>query len=342
MDAATFLDQPSKGTPPHIYVVCGDEPFLKRQVLGVLRERIVGEADEGFALSRHEGDSATYAAVMADVETVPFLAPRRLVIVEGADDFVSKYRGCLEKFVGRGCPTGTLVLEVKSWPSNTRLAKMVDANSTIVCKSLTGQQLPGWCVRRFKSEHGKVLTQQAAKLLIELVGDELGILDQELIKLASYAGSNPTVDFEDVDKLVGQSRMADTFKIFEFIAAGNAKDALRHLSRLFDQGDDVHRIFGGISYELRRLARAFRLSQLGQSLYSALQEVGYPPFAIARAEQLLRHLGRRRANTLFDWLLEADQGMKGGSALLPRQVLERMVVRLVQPASAARGEPAAV
>jgi DNA polymerase-3 subunit delta len=340
MDVATFLDQPQKGPPPHIYVVCGDEPFLKRQVLGVLRERNVGEADEGFALSRHEGDSATYAAVISDVETVPFLAPRRLVIVDGADDFVSKYRGHLEKFVNRGCPTGTLVLEVKSWPSNTKLSKMVAADSTIVCKSLTGQQLPGWCVRRFKAEHGKVLTQQAARLLIELVGGELGILDQELIKLASYAGSSATVDFEDVDKLVGRSRMADTFKIFEWIAAGNAREALRHLDRLFDQGDDVHRIFGALSYELRRLARAYRLSQQGQSLYSALQEVGYPPFAIGRAEQLLRHLGRRRADSLFDWLLEADLGMKGGSALMPRQVLERMVVRLVEPESADRREPA--
>jgi DNA polymerase III subunit delta len=330
MDALAFLEQPPKGAPGSVYVVFGDEAFLKRQVLEALREQILGEGDEGFALARYSGDSAAYAEVIADVETVPFLAPRRLVIVDGADAFVSKYRGYLEKFVAKPSTTGTLVLEVKSWPSNTRLAKLLDVNATLVCKSLTGQQLPGWCVRRFKQQHGKVLTQQAARLLIDLVGNELGMLDQELAKLASYAGEGKQVDFDDVDKLVGRSRMADTFKIFELIATANSADALRMLDRLFDQGEDALRILGAFSYELRRLARAVRLQQLGRPLYGALQEVGYPPFAVARAEQLLRHLGRRRADSLLDWLLAADQGMKGGSALTPRQILERFVVLLAR------------
>ena len=335
MDAATFLDSTAKLNAAPVYVVCGDEGFLKRQVVEALRAQIVGDADDGFALSRHTGDTASYADVMADVETVPFLAPRRLVIVESADGFVSKYRAHLEKYVAKPSPTGTLVLEVKSWPATTRLAKTLSANDTLVCKALTGQQLPGWCIRRFKQEHDKVLTQQAARLLIDLVGNELGLLDQELSKLAAYAGAGKQVDFEDVDKLVGRSRMADTFKIFEWIAADNSGEALRLVDRLFDEGQDALRILGAFSYELRRLTRAFRLSQIGQSLYSALQEVGYPPFAVARAEQLLRHLGRRRADQLFDWLVEADLGMKGGSALTSRQLLERMVVKLAQPATVA-------
>jgi DNA polymerase-3 subunit delta len=342
MDALVFLEQPPRGTSAPFYVVHGDEAFLKRQVLDGLRQRILGDADDGFALTRHLGDTATYADVMGDVETIPFLAPRRVVIVEGADAFVSKYRAQLEKFIGKPSPTGTLILEVKTWPSNTRLAKLINADATLVCKALTGQQLPGWCVRRFKQVHDKVLSQQAARLLIELVSNELGLLDQELAKLAAYAGDSSKVDFDDVDKLVGRSRMADTFKIFEWIAAANSGEALRHLGRLFDQGEDAMRILGAFSYELRRIARAYRLNQLGQALHAALQEVGYPPFAIGRAEQLLRHLGRRRADLIFDWLLDVDQGMKGGSALTQRQLLERLVVRLAQPASsAAAGQRAA-
>ncbi len=332
MDALTFLDQPAKAEPLHFYVVHGDEAFLKRQVLEALRQRIVCDGDEAFALNRHAGDSAVYGEVMADVETLPFLAPRRLVIVEGADAFVSKYRGQLEKYLGRTGGTGVLALEVKSWPSSTRLAKALDSNASLVCKGLTGQQLPGWCIRRFKQQHDKMLSQQAARLLIELVGNELGLLDQELAKLAAYAGKGSKIDFDDVDKLVGRSRMADTFKIFDSIGTGNANEALRLLDRLFDQGEDAMRILGAFSYELRRLARAYRLNQQGQSLHGALQEAGYPPFTIGRAEQLLRHLGRRRADALYDWLLDTDQGMKGGSALAPRQVLERLVVKLARPA----------
>jgi DNA polymerase-3 subunit delta len=328
MDALTFLDQKSPEAPRPVYVVFGDESFLKRQVLAALRERILGGGDDSFALSRFAGERATLGEVLADVETLPFLAPLRLVLVEEADAFVSKYRAQLEKYLGKPARAGILVLEVKSWPATTRLAKLLDATASIQCKALTGQQLPGWCIRRLKQQYDKTLSQQGARLLVELVGNELGLLDQELGKLASYAGENTKVDFEDVDDLVGRSRMADVFKIFDAIAAAQPDLALGILDRLFDQGEEPLRILGAFSYELRRLARAFRLNQLGRSLHMALEEAGYVSFAMRRGEQLLRHLGRRRADVLYDWLLEADQGMKGGSALTPRQLLERFVVRL--------------
>ena len=47
-------------------------------------------------------------------------------------------------------------------------------------------------------------------------------------------------------------------------------------------------------------------------------------------EQQLRHLGRRRLDRLYDWLLEADLGLKGSSQLPPRTLLERMVVQLAR------------
>jgi DNA polymerase-3 subunit delta len=55
-----------------------------------------------------------------------------------------------------------------------------------------------------------------------------------------------------------------------------------------------------------------------------------PPFAARGCEQQLRHLGRRRLDRLYDWLLEVDLGLKGGSELPPRTLLERFVVRLAR------------
>ncbi|HKB38897.1 MAG TPA: DNA polymerase III subunit delta, partial [Gemmataceae bacterium] len=80
-----------------------------------------------------------------------------------------------------------------------------------------------------------------------------------------------------------------------------------------------------------RLAQAARLSVLGTPLASALEQVGFPPFKSRECEQLMRHLGRRRLERLYDWLLEADLGMKGASQLPPRTILERLVLRLALP-----------
>jgi DNA polymerase-3 subunit delta len=313
-------------------VLHGDEDFLKRQALAALRAWVVGEGDASLSCSAYPGEKAVWADVHDELETLPFLGGRRLVAIEGADPFVTKHRAALEKYVGRPSATGVLVLEVKSWPANTRLAKLVDANGTLVCKALPAARLPEWCARWAASRHGKQLAAPAARLLVELVGPDMGLLDQELAKLAVYAGEASRIDSADVDKLVGNSRAEDVWKIFTAISAGRAGEALTILDRLFAQGQEPLRILGAFGSELRPLAKALRLSARGQSLGAALEAAGVLEWKARSAQQQMKHLGRRRLERLYDWLLEVDLGLKGGSQLAPRTLLERLVVRLARTA----------
>jgi DNA polymerase-3 subunit delta len=330
MDALTFLERPPRSGPLLLYVVHGDEEFLKRQAMRALRTLVVGPEPDDGSISTYTGDSATFAAVHDELETLPFFSPRRLVIVENADPFVSLYRGNLEKAVGKLPERATLVLEVRTWAANTRLAKLVPPAATLVCKAPAAYRMPEWCVRWAAARHDKQLGTQAAALLVDLVGPEMGLLDQELLKLAIFVGSRQQIETADVDKLVGSSRAESTWKIFDAIGEGRSADALALLDRLFDQGEEPLRILGAFSMQLRRLAQAARQHQRGAPLSAALQEAGVPPFGIRACEQQLKHLGPRRASRLYDWLLEADFGLKGGSPLPPRTLLERLVVRLAR------------
>jgi DNA polymerase-3 subunit delta len=331
MDSHTFLEREAKGEPRPVYVLHGDEDFLKRQVQTALRQRILGEESDAFGLSTHEGEKAEFATVRGELETLPFLSSRRLVVIDKADPFVTRHRAALEKYVATPSATGVLVLDVASWPANTKLAKALDADATIVCKSLPVGRLPDWCVKRAASACGKQLVAAAARLLVDLVGAEMGLLDQELAKLAVYVGDANRIDADDVDKLVGSSRAENTWKIFDAIAAGGVGEALTILDHLLGQGEEPNRILGAFSMQLRRLAQAYRLNQQGTPLTAALAGAGVPPFGIKSAEQQLRHLGRRRAERLYDWLLETDLGLKGSSQLPPRVLLERLVVQLARP-----------
>jgi DNA polymerase-3 subunit delta len=91
-------------------------------------------------------------------------------------------------------------------------------------------------------------------------------------------------------------------------------------------------MLGAFSMQLRRLAQAARLVIQGRPMGAALAQAGVPPFAIQGCEQQLKHLTRKRTSQLFDWLLETDLGLKGGSQLPERVVLERLVVRLARKA----------
>lgn len=333
MDSLLFLNRAARAKVQPLYVVTGDDDFLKRQVLRALRVLVLGTDEDDLSLSIFPGDRAELATVMDELGTVSFFGPRRLVVVENADPFVSNYRAQLEKAVGRLPDTGVLVLEVKSWPANTRLARLIDADVTLVCKAPTGPKLSDWCIRWAASRHGKQLTVPAATLLVELIGGELGQLDQELEKLAAYAGSQQRITEEDVDRLVGRSQTQEAWEIFTAIGEGKSKEALALLHRVLDQGDEPFRILGAFAIQVRRLSKVARLMQQGRSLTTALEELGINPFHARSYQQQLRHLGRERLDRLYDWLLEINMDLRGNSPLSPRTLLERFVLRL------ARGEP---
>lgn len=331
MDSLAYLERAKRSTSQPVYVLHGDEAFLKRQVLEALRVQVLGDSADDFGLSQYAGDKIEFAAVRNELETLPFLCPRRLVIVENADPFVTRFRQVLEGYVSKPADRGVLVLDVRTWPANTRLAKLVPADATIVCKAPAAFRLPEWCVRWAASTFAKQLTVPASRMLVDLIGADMGVLDQELAKLAIYVAAASRIDVEDVDRLVGQSRAENTFKIFDTIASGKSGDALNMLERLFDQGEDPIRVLGAFSHQLRRLAQAAQLVSQGMPLGMALDELQVPPFARQGVEQQLRHLGRERIERLYDWLLQLDLGMKGGSALSPRLQLERFVIQLTRP-----------
>jgi DNA polymerase-3 subunit delta len=330
MDSLTFLERAGKAKPQPLYVVHGDEAFLKRQVLAALKALVLGPDEGGFGLSAYPGDKAVFATVHDELQTLPLLGTRRLVVVEGADPFVTRERARLEKYVAEPSSRGVLVLEVNAWPGNTRLAKLVPEAATLVCKTSPAQHLPGWCSEWCAARHGKQLPVAAARLLVELVGPDMGLLDQEMAKLAAFAGGAGRIEAADVDLLAGNSRAENTWKIFDHIGAGQAGAALALLDRLLSQGEEPMKLLGAFSLQLRRLAQAARLNGQGVALSAALEQAGVPPFARRNAEQQLRHLGRRRLDRLYDWLLVADLGLKGSSQLPPRTLLERLVVQLAR------------
>jgi len=330
MDSLAFLDRAGKGKPQPLYVLPGDEPFLKRQVVLALRRSLLGEDEDSFGLSTYAGEDAVWAAIHDELQTLPFLGGRRLVVIDAADPFVTANRPALERYVAAPAATGVLVLEVKTWPSTTRLAKLIDTNGTIVCNTPKVERLPDWCVRWCQAQQGKQLDPAAAQLLVELVGQEMGLLDQELAKLAVYVGEAAAIQSDDVDSLVGHSRAAEVWKIFDMIGAGQPAEALLLLDRLFDQGNPPEAILGAFSYQVRQLARAGRLLAQGKPLSTALAEAGAQAWKARAIETQMRHLGRRRLARLYEWLLEVDLGMKGGSQLPRELLLQRLVVRLAR------------
>src|SRR5262249_30790056 len=122
--------------PVPIYAVVGDDPYLRREVLEAIAARVFGGPADDLGVTRFPGDTASLADVLDEVRTLPFLVKRRIVIVEDADKFVTAHRKELEGYAERPSREGILILAVKSLPSSTRLAKLVDKSGLVIdCKN---------------------------------------------------------------------------------------------------------------------------------------------------------------------------------------------------------------
>jgi DNA polymerase-3 subunit delta len=335
--AIEYLAEPEARQPQPVCVVYGDETFLKRAAMRALRDVALGGGDGDFSLTTFDAE-AKLRDVLDELSTMAmFGGGKRVVIVEEADDFVTAYRPELEDYVAKPRSHGILVLELKSFASNTRLFKAVAATGLAIdCSTPKAAQLTGWLKTWAKQAHRLTLDAQAADLLVELVGPELGLLDQELAKLA-VAAPGGKASAELVSQFVGTWRTKTTWDMLDAALDGNPKEALVQLDRLLLAGEAPVALLAQIGSTLRRLAAATRLILQAEGegrrigLGDALTEAGIKGFVIAKSERQLRRLGRHRGDHLLGWVLEADLDLKGNSALPPRAILERLMVRLAAP-----------
>ncbi len=343
LHAIDYLSGKAAAAVPAVCVVFGDEPFLKRLVQTRLRQEVLAGDDGDLSFTAFDGDESTARDVFDCLATVAlFGGGRRLVLVEDADGFVMRNRPALEDYVAHPKPSGVLILEVNSWPSNTKLYKSVAAGGlAIECKAPASATLIKWLVERARTTHRTRLDRPAAEALVELIGPELGLLDQEVAKLAVSVGPEQPITPELVGELVGGWRVKTTWDMLDAAAAGNAAEAIVELDRLILSGENPVGILAQIGSSLRRFATAARLVEQADtagrktSLRQVLEAAGVKPFVLGKAEGQLRQLGRKRALELHRWILDADLALKGTSSSGPRSriVLERLVARMSKQAA---------
>src|SRR4030042_1802389 len=163
-----------------IYVIVGKDPSLVGARRPELLHRLLGPQQRMTALLSVDADEAVIADVLDELRTAPFLADKRVVVIRGADDFISKHREILEKYFEKPAPTGILILTVSSWPANTKLArKLPKVGKLIQIKSPNRWELAGNLIQHAAAPHKVRLNRDAAEMLVEMIGEEPAPLSGE-------------------------------------------------------------------------------------------------------------------------------------------------------------------
>ena len=339
-----YLWNTAKYPAKPICVVFGEDSFLRSDAVRHIRNQVLAGEDAEFALCPFEGDAATFKEVLAALQTIAmFGGGQRVVRVDDADTFVSKNREELEKYVANPSSQSVLILQVKSFPATTKLyKKLIDSGLLIEAHTLSEKEMPQWVEQWSKLRHKTTCVRAAAEMIVDRIGVEHGLLDQELGKLAlMVTDPQKGITVELVEQAVGSLRVREVWDMLELALDGKTAAAVRQLNALMSAGETADGIWGQIASTLRKLAVATKiiLDAEGRNskmpLRSALEKAGVKPgfrdSYIAKMERHLKFLGRHRGARLSEWSLKFDLALKGdskGNAQYKRLLLEAFLVKL--------------
>ncbi len=181
-----------------------------------------------------------------------------------------------------------------------------------------GVELARW-VQEEAAESGVTLTRDGARELIARSEPDLGVLHQEIQKLALFATPDRAVDAATVSQVVASNRLHSIFALTDAIAGGESREALRLIGQLYAEGAAAPYIQFMLAQHFLRLLQVRLLRDAGKRLESVQTEMGRSyavekAFAQAARWSPQRILGILRQ--LYDLEWKAKSGQTEGEGAL--------------------------
>ena len=310
-----------------IYVIFSKDKHRAGDECEKLLATLLKPDERAMSLFAPEVAKVEITEVLDELRTLPFVAARRVVVLKGADKFISENRDLLEKYFDAPSRTGVLVMTVDSWRKNTKLAKKLGkVGQLIEIAELKGWQLPKY-VTEYAQGIGKGLARGAAEMIVELVGDEPGRLSSEVDKLAMFVGDKKVIGCDDVEALVGHNRSFNAFAVIDALTTGDVGGAVEKLRNMFaaDKSAEFTAV-GAFAFHFRKMFRAKVLIEKGVNQGLVKEQVGVWKNDAAFFRQL-SSMSLERIGAVIGELARIDYGMKTGG-VTGKVAIEQLIFKL--------------
>ncbi len=314
----------------NLVILFGEDDFSRHTEREKLRSSLGSREETDANTSHFIFPNVSFDEVRSTCLTIPFLAETRLVIIEGllgsfeprtrtqepsTDEKTKRSLGTwepLSELVKDLPPTTVLLfLDKKLSTRNVLLQALKPHGKTVHCPSLNPSEVRNWVQQRVRQKSGSI-TPGAAKLLTELIGNNLWSMDTELEKLLTYAGLK-TVTEEDVAMLVARAKEANIFAAIDAALEGHAGLALKLLHQLLEDGVSIGRIISMLARQNRLVILANYLLKQDITREEVTKRLGITAeFAVRKTiDQAYKY----NASTLVGFhtrILETDIAVKTG------------------------------
>jgi len=305
-------------TKPTVYLLHGDDALAQEEFVDRLIKKQGEPSNVAMNTQRFSTDGAAYADLAQACAALPFLADRRIVILEKParwaedSDRWARFQLLLESLPAS---TALVLVEPTLLKDKSSLLKWAQAHPEAALvrgfASPKGRDFESWLVQRCEAKGGS-MEASAAQLLAELADDDAERADQELAKLLDYVDFARPIRAEDVERLTPFHGQADIFDTVDALGRRDARTALARLQRLLED-QDPHYAFVMIIRQFRLLLRAREALDAGQN---PAQSLGVHAFVAGKVTEQARNFTLVDLERIYHRLMEIDLADKTGQLQL--------------------------
>ncbi len=300
MKFAEFRQYQPKSNPSVVAFFCDDD-FLVEESRSVW-DRIFGGNWLFEKMVAKEFQDIPAARIMDDALTPSLFSQNRAFIVTGAEKLVKARMEDLAAL--QAIPNSSLKVVLVT-DNRKSLAAWPKTIPVIEIDALKPAEVARWIVDRYK------VGPEIASYLVESVGTELYLLDSEIQKLQTYAGSRP-LEVRDIDILTLRSEQFGAFELDNAVLSRDYRRAVQVVGAMMEDGFEPLQILG-------RIVRVWRQLLIGKALAGkrSANEVaaaaGLPPFKGADLTAACKKFEWKRIAGGFRELLSADRAFKSST-----------------------------
>ncbi len=305
----------------------------------------------GFDLDVRRGQNLDAESVVALLETPPLAGPRRAVAIRDVHGLKKDARRELERYLER--PAADLLLLLVGVGGEKVDRTLSERTVAVEFPPLSGDRLPKWIVHR-ANELGVPITPEAAALLQEAVGTDLGALASELDKLASFArgaaatarrepseGEPVEIDEAAVTAVVGIRRGETLGDLLDRVAERDAKQALALVEPVLAQpkSSAVGTVMAlatqtlALAWGRARREQGISHNRMTSEFFALLKETGASPMrpwgdAVAAWVRAVDHWTPEALDRALDALAMTDAALKETRATSDEQAIAALVLAM--------------
>ncbi len=234
------------------YLIISSDNLLKdRAIDAILQKRFKGQIDE-MALERCDAKTQGVRRALDGVQMPSFFGGDKIVILNHISTLKSIDIEQLVSYTAKPSQKSTLLLvDSKLDKRKKGWAKIVKSCFTLTLETPKDHEIPSWIRGEAKRKNIK-LSSNAIDMLSQLVGNQLGLLNQYLEKL-QIAAPDCEIDVDTVMQHVVDTKERSVFDLVAAISSRNLSQQLACLAPLLEQNQSPIGIVAMITREVRIL-----------------------------------------------------------------------------------------